>query len=817
MDITKFKTRMRLKSRRQTSQIATLPDVVSDLEAISAELNTTVKVTNSAQGGAFSDRGIGYPVSRVVGRDLLLNVAPFSVQGFSFSGGQIFALDNLRQFVGVNVHTGRLHCLPRLADEGFIPVAEVYAAGGVVTGVWSITPELPETRIPRTIAKLRNREAVKITVLGSSLLASADITTRHVGLISLVSDVGYGYSITNPAATAELNADPDFQQVGVFGWGGAPTGYTVQAAGGPNNSPCLEWSGGLRLFREVGTVNGVYTGTLLAIPVTGTPVVTMTIKDKLSDTVRGTSGAIPVSGLTTISASGPTAGGTAGVRVELAVAGGTVRFADLSITALSGATITTKNCAVGGSQAAYAFAIAASRPYRHQVTNPLVNDAAVEISHETAVQWAFTGPSGSPLATVLDADLVIVGGLANGGTDRDLLHEPLFYALRAAGCEVLLVTDNPQSPVVGTDPSTWGLYPDVTQLLASADAYGVAIADTSAYMTEAFLRGLPVYSDTIHQSTGTPAGASAQFAATGHECWAEALAGVASPTVIRKGVVQDVPTFRAQQIEQPGMAKVILPADVRVISGSTTLSAAGSGVSGNSDFAGLFGTPADKRRLQVPVGGKVTAAHPMMLRLQAVIQGNDFTAEIRMNNDVSLIRTVNFVAGAGGARTTLIDLVLPSELGVAVGNNCSVSITVTAGEMWLLGLVSHTPLYRDITDTLVFGGSGWAKESASHADVSVRYTDTVNDWVTAQDPACRSLVVGFNERTQGGTSVPVHDGVVLADQSHVGVSHFRFRKLTTGGALSRHQMSYRLKTAGAAPVAQNRSMAVVQAFAVLDR
>lgn len=50
MDITKLKTRMRLKGRRQTSQIATLPDVVNDLEAISAELNTAVKVTSSAQG-----------------------------------------------------------------------------------------------------------------------------------------------------------------------------------------------------------------------------------------------------------------------------------------------------------------------------------------------------------------------------------------------------------------------------------------------------------------------------------------------------------------------------------------------------------------------------------------------------------------------------------------------------------------------------------------------------------------------------------------------------------------------------------------------
>ena len=757
--------------------------------------------------------GIEYPAKLNGG--LSIQVLPFQVGGFHFPGDTITALNNLRQFVGVNIHTGRLHCLPRLGDDGFVPVAELMTSSGEVTSIKSIALELPPSKIPRALAKLRNNEPVKVTVLGSSLLASADLTTRHIGLVMLASDTQYGYSAVSSGLSQELNTDPDFQQVGVAGWGGSPTGYTKPSSGGPNDSACIEWAGSGRLFREVGSANGQYTGVVQVIPVSGSPVVTLVIKDRSTDVVRGTSGAVAVVGLTSIQGQGTTLGTTAGVRIEISVSGGTVRMSDLSVVALAGSNVTIKNCAVGGSAAAYAFAIAAARTYKNQVTNITVDEQSVDLSHELAMAGSFQAPSGSPVSAVLDADLVIVGGLANGGTDRDLFHEPLFYALRSAGCEVLLVTDNPQSPDINTAPETWGLYPDVTALLASADAYGVAVADTSAYMTEAFLRGLPVYSDTIHQSTGVPAGASAQSVATGHECWAEALSGVLTPNLVRRGLIQGVPTFRAQQPEQPGMAKVILAPDVRTNVGTTTLSAVQSGVGGFSDYCGLFGVDAAKRLLQVPTGAKIGFGHPMMLRAHAIIQGNDFTAEVRRSNDSVLVRTINFVAGAGGARTTLIDLATSVDLGGSAGNNVGLQITVTSGTLWLMALVAHTPLYRDITDRISYRGS-WAKEGAAHIEVQANVTDTVNDWMHVSDQSCRSIVVGFNDRSQGGVLTPIYDGVVQADLPVTGVSHYRYRTFRPG-QLGPHQVAYRLKTAGAAPVAQNRSVSVVQAFAVLDR
>lgn len=759
-----------------------------------------------------SDGGIGYPA--IPNGGLSIQVLPFQVGGFHFSGGEIRALNNLRQFVGVNIHTGRLHCLPRLGDDGFVPVTELVTSAGEVTSIKSIALELPPSKIPRTLAKLRNSESVKITVLGSSLLASADLTTRHIGLVTLTSDVQYGYSAITAGQRQELNTDPDFQQVGVAGWGGAPTGFTKLGSGGPNDSACIEWAGAGRLFREVGVANGYYTGVVQVIPVSGSPVVTLVVKDRMSDVVRGTSAATPVVGLTSISAQGTTLGTTVGARVEISVSGGTVRMSDLSIVALAGSNVTVKNCAVGGSAAAYAFAIAAARTYKNQ-GGISVDEQSVDMSHELAMAGSFSAPSGSPISTVLDADLVIVGGLANGGTDRDLFHEPLFYALRAAGCEVLLVTDNPQNPVLGTDPNTWGLYPDVTALLASADAYGVAVADTSAYMTEAFLRGLPVYSDTIHQSSGVPAGASAQNVATGHECWAEALSGVLTSKVLRRSLIQGVPTFRAQQPEQPGMAKVILAPDVTTTVGTSTLSAVQSGVGGFSDYCGLFGVDAAKRLLQVPTGAKIGFGHPMMLRAHAIIQGNDFTAEVRRSSDAVLVRTINFVAGAGGARTTLIDLATSADLGVALGNNVGLQITVTSGTMWLMALVAHTPLYRDITDRISYRGN-WTKEPALNSNLQANVTDTVNDWMFVSDQSCRSIVVGFSDRSQGGVLVPIYDGVVQADLPVSGVSHYRYRTYRPG-QLGAHQVAYRLKTAGAAPVAQNRSVSVIQALAVLDR
>jgi len=82
MDITKLKTRLRFRSAKKTTNQASLTDVVNDLEAISVELNTTVKVTNSASGLAKSVNGR---------RDLTGLLAQMRLQRQRFAGSLIGA------------------------------------------------------------------------------------------------------------------------------------------------------------------------------------------------------------------------------------------------------------------------------------------------------------------------------------------------------------------------------------------------------------------------------------------------------------------------------------------------------------------------------------------------------------------------------------------------------------------------------------------------------------------------------------------------------------------------------------------------------
>lgn len=788
---------------KTTGQWVGLLDEDGDEQVVIPPGSTAVTATQS-------DGGIAYPAT--AGDGLTVRVMAFRAGSFGFAGGEIQALDNLTQYVGVNVRSGRLHCLPRLGDQGFIPVARVVAAGGKIISISCMPPELPATRIPRSLAKLKNGEDVKITVLGSSLFAGADVATQHLGLVFLPSDVGYGYSAIGDAGTSNLNTDPDFSLAATPGQWGAPTGYSVLPSGGPNDSACIEWSGAGRLFRQYGGGNRTYFVGLAAIPVSGSPVVTLQIKNLNTDTVVGTSGAIPVAGLTQISVSGLTTGTPTGCRVEILVTGGTVRLSDSVIAAYP--VVTIKNAAVGGSGSALALALTGT-PFKIPSVS-LYSDANAEITLDSAANWTLAGPAAAPRASIMDADLVIVGGIANPATGRDLMHEPILHALRSAGCEVLLVTDNPSGAVLGTNPTTWPLYSDSEQIFVAANAYGVAVADTAAYMAEAFLRGLPVYRDTIHQSYGTPAGATADAVATGHECWAEAIAGVVSPAIAKPALVQDVPVFRAQEARQPGQAKLLLAPDLKTSGTASTLAAVATGISGYADFCALFGVPAASCRLRVPVGGIVHLSHPMMIASQLLVQGNDFAADVRTNNGATLFRTINFVAGAGGARPTLLDASSFADFSLTQHANSTITIHVTSGEMWLLAGVVQTPLYEDVTDSGSFVGASWGREASVYADVPVKYTDSVNDAASFRHPKCRSIVIGTAERSQGGTVSRVFDGVAQSDLALVGTSQIRY-KTYSGGYLGSHVVTLKLKTAGGAPVAQNRSLAIVQAFAVIDR
>ena len=157
---------------------------------------------------------------------------------------------------------------------------------------------------------------------------------------------------------------------------------------------------------------------------------------------------------------------------------------------------------------------------------------------------AITGSKSAPngRSSMFDGcDLVVIGMLANGGDYRLSCIEPIIRNLRKAGVEVIVATDNAQGPsTTYSTMSAAALYSDGPELMRIADLYGVEVADTAAYVFEAHLRasGTGIYSDSIHMTSGAPAGPAAVRPANGHEAWARAVRSI----VHVSGVVVRPPT-----------------------------------------------------------------------------------------------------------------------------------------------------------------------------------------------------------------------------------------------------------------------------------
>lgn len=123
-------------------------------------------------------------------------------------------------------------------------------------------------------------------------------------------------------------------------------------------------------------------------------------------------------------------------------------------------------------------------------------------------------------------DLVVLTTLANGGDYRLECIEPIIRKIRKQGCEVILCTDNPQGmPFANTAAmQAAALYTDGPECVRVADLYGIELADTAAYVFDAYWRypTTNIYRDSIHMAYGAPAGRTAAPAG-GYEVWARAI------------------------------------------------------------------------------------------------------------------------------------------------------------------------------------------------------------------------------------------------------------------------------------------------------
>lgn len=134
-------------------------------------------------------------------------------------------------------------------------------------------------------------------------------------------------------------------------WGGGATNLISAAGIAPDGTlTAYSWDGGGRLFNNnTAVINAQYAHSLSIKTLSGTPLVTLVVKDASSDTIRGNSGAIATTSTwQRIQAVGTTAGGTAGVRWEVSITGGValIAFGQSEVGAFAGPYIPTNLSAV---------------------------------------------------------------------------------------------------------------------------------------------------------------------------------------------------------------------------------------------------------------------------------------------------------------------------------------------------------------------------------------------------------------------------------------------------------------------------------------
>jgi hypothetical protein len=104
-----------------------------------------------------------------------------------------------------------------------------------VTTLASITPELPASRIPRTIKKITDGQPIAVVVMGSSLTESDGGTTTWPGMIFGGSSNTGDYKIptTVTVTYAGLGGAPNQYQLAQLGFASGHTAYGFQGSGYP--------------------------------------------------------------------------------------------------------------------------------------------------------------------------------------------------------------------------------------------------------------------------------------------------------------------------------------------------------------------------------------------------------------------------------------------------------------------------------------------------------------------------------------------------------------------------------------------------------
>lgn len=155
---------------------------------------------------------------------LLLTVPPFELGGLAFEGGTVRTLPSRKQYLVANLHTRKLHVLPRAIGQGEMVLGHLRTTENEITDLEILPqPELPQTHIPQTLEKLRRGEPIRVRNFGSSLV---DLGNRTNGWQELV------YQRSNPEQAFYVGSGTEGHITSIsHGLGGSNARYSAALMG----------------------------------------------------------------------------------------------------------------------------------------------------------------------------------------------------------------------------------------------------------------------------------------------------------------------------------------------------------------------------------------------------------------------------------------------------------------------------------------------------------------------------------------------------------------------------------------------------------
>jgi len=315
-----------------------------------------ILLTNGLNVTIDRDFSVSIQLPTITVNGLTITVGSFAMpNGYKFNGGTVVAFPEATQFLCLAPITGTLHVLTRNITDGVIWLARITTSNATALTMELYTLDVPVTSIPRALAKLQEGVLTRVGLIGSSLFQIFQPDNRSTtGWITNLFQPGGGFSgnslvITNKysaiknrtpfnrrteSTTRNLVYNPRFEQ-GISVWdGGSPTGFSIIAGVGPNNETVVQWSGAGRFFQDMNWfLNSPVVGSIDCKAISGTPTITIQVKNVFSDTVvcqiSGTPDTSSWLKITTQQAL--LYGGTDGSRVEFQVSGGTVQFTNITL------------------------------------------------------------------------------------------------------------------------------------------------------------------------------------------------------------------------------------------------------------------------------------------------------------------------------------------------------------------------------------------------------------------------------------------------------------------------------------------------------